>query len=286
MKILDGLKLAKKITQNLKRRVQKLKKNGVCPTLHIYLVGNNPASLTYVNMKQKKAEEIGAKCVIKKFPASIGAKEVIYQINKDGMNANCHGIIVQLPLPKQLDPNELLQVVDVEKDVDGLTYINQWRLLAGVKEGLLPATPKGILTLLKANKILIEGKKVVVIGRSRLVGMPTALLMLRENATVTICHSRTRNLAKETKQADILIVAAGNPKMIDKKFVKKNAVVVDVGISRTSDKVIGDVDFDSVRKMAKSVSPVPGGVGPMTVVSLFENLIEAAEGNSQKSIKS
>lgn len=281
MKILDGQKIADEISADLKKQVETLKKIGVVPTLHIYLVGDNPASMAYVAVKQKKAMELGAKCVVKKYAHDTGVDELVPSIINDNNNKDCHGIIVQLPLPGQIDPNILLQAIDPGKDVDGLTYLNQWKLMHGQKDGYLPATAKGILNILEYYQIPIEGKKAVIVGRSRLVGLPTSLLLLQNNATVTICHSYTKNLAQETLTADILIVAVGEPKIINAGYVKKGAVVIDVGISRhASGQLIGDVNFEQVKDIAKSITPVPRGVGPMTVVSLFANLLLAVEYNS------
>lgn len=277
MIILDGQKTSAEISQKLQQKIAILKKKNIIPTLHIYQVGDNPASIAYVRVKQKKADELGANCVVKKYDVKTSLEKITQDLNQDNQDPSCHGIIVQLPLPKHLDPNTLLQIIDINKDVDGLTYVNQWRLINNMDEGFVPATPKGIITLLQKYNIDIEGKKAVVVGRSRLVGMPISLLLLKHNATVTICHSHTKNLSRETKTADILIVAAGQPKFIKSKHIKKNAVVVDVGISRTDHGLIGDVDFNSVSKLAKAISPVPKGVGPMTVISLFENLIQAVE---------
>ena len=276
MKILDGQKIAADITNKLSDEVVKLKTQGVNPALHIFLIGENPASLAYVGVKQKKAAEIGVECIVRKYEPDIAYEKVIDGINQDNLDPDCHGIIVQLPLPEKFDPNKLLQVIDVNKDVDGLTYLNQWRLMYGQPGGFLPATAKGIMTMLDYYQIPIEGKKVVVVGRSRLVGLPVSLLMLRRNATVTICHSYTPDLASQTSQADILVVAAGKPGLIKKEFIKEKCAVIDVGISRTETDLKGDVDFANVKNSVQAITPVPGGVGPMTVVSLFENLLESA----------
>ncbi|MFA4931111.1 MAG: tetrahydrofolate dehydrogenase/cyclohydrolase catalytic domain-containing protein [Patescibacteria group bacterium] len=277
MKILDGQILADQISQKLAKQVKVLAKKNLIPALHIYLIGDNLASLAYVNVKQKKARELGVKCVVKKYPASANIDSVIMAIKKDNINPKCHGIIVQLPLPTKLDPNQLLQVINPDKDVDGLTYLNQWKMMYGMAGGFLPATAQGILTMLEHYQIPIAGQNVVVIGRSRLVGLPTSLLLLQKNATITICHSHTRHLAKISSQADILVIAVGQPKMVTAPYVKKNAIVIDVGISRqASGELIGDVDFSAVKNQVKAISPVPKGVGPMTVITLFSNLLQAA----------
>lgn len=281
MKILDGQKIADEISLDLKKEIEALAKKNIVPKLHIYLVGDNPASLAYVAVKQKKAAELKAKCIVKKYPHDANIEDIIPAIKKDNQDKKCHGIIIQLPLPSQIDPNILLQEIDPNKDVDGLTYLNQWKLMYGIPDGYTPATAKGIMSILDHYKIPIEGKKVVVVGRSRLVGLPTSLLLLQENATITICHSHTKNLAQETSSADILIVAAGQPQMINKKHVKKNAVVIDVGISRqANNQLIGDVNFAKVQNEIRAITPVPKGVGPMTVVSLFQNLLDAVRNNS------
>ncbi|MFZ5391947.1 MAG: bifunctional 5,10-methylenetetrahydrofolate dehydrogenase/5,10-methenyltetrahydrofolate cyclohydrolase [Patescibacteria group bacterium] len=278
MIILDGKKVASEITEKLAKKIDNLKNKGIIPNLHIYLVGDNPSSLSYIGVKQKKASALGVKCVVKRFVAETSPEEIISSINADNQDPDCHGIIVQLPLPNHLDPNILLQVIDIDKDVDGLTYINQWKLLNNIPGGFFPATAKGIISLLDFYQIPIAGQKAVIIGRSRLVGLPTALLMLHQDATVTICHRQTPDLTHETTKADILIVAAGQPNLIKAAHVKKDAVIVDVGITKISgSQLTGDVDFFDVKSKSKAVSPVPGGVGPMTVVSLFENLLEAVE---------
>ncbi len=283
MIILDGKQVAREISLSLSQKIKLLRQRNIVPRLHIYLVGDNPASLSYIAVKRKKAAILGAECVVKKFSTNVDISEVITSINQDNQDPLCHGIIVQLPLPAHLDPNTLLQVIDIDKDVDGLTYINQWKLLNNIPGGFLPATAKGIITLLQHYQIPIAGQKAVIIGRSRLVGLPAALLMLHQNATVTICHRQTQDLPAETAQADILIVAAGQPKFIKAEHIKTGAVVIDVGITKNADnQMVGDVDSSQIETKTKAFSPVPGGVGPMTVISLFENLIEAAENSLPK----
>ncbi len=278
MKILDGKKLAGEVTERLKNEVVKLRQNGIVPKLIIFQVGNNPASNVYVRMKQKKAEEIGAICRVEKLDESAGEEKLCELITKFNSDEEVKGIIVQLPLPDGWDKNRIINMIDEKKDVDGLTDANQIKILNGDLSGLKPATPKGIVSILDKYEIPIAGARVVVVGRSRLVGKTVALMLLNRNATVTICHSKTDDLKSVTREADILISAVGVPKLITVKHVKSGAIVVDVGISQETDTgMVGDVDFEAVKDVAGMISPVPGGVGPMTVVCLFENLIDSCQ---------
>jgi len=286
--ILSGILVRDKIEKKLKAKIAKSKTK---PTLAVIQVGNRSDSNSYIKQKIKFADSIGAKVIYKKFPVKTNLSKIISEIKKYNNDKKIHGIIIQLPLPKHLDPLAVASLVDPKKDVDGLSPENT------VSKKFVPATAKGILTLLNYYKIPIVGKKVVVVGRSRLVGKPIADLFLAENATVTVCHSKTKNLPRETRQADVLIVATGVPNLIGKKHVKSGQVVVDVGINplRASGRLrrptsngkglleeipnvhfVGDVDFAAVKRLVKAISPVPGGVGPMTVASLFENLCQAA----------
>jgi methylenetetrahydrofolate dehydrogenase (NADP+) / methenyltetrahydrofolate cyclohydrolase len=259
-KILDGKKLNTEISLDLERKIKKLK---VKPRLAIIQIGSVAESTVYIKRKIAFGEKIGAKVEHIKLPSKTKKSELSSIISKLNSDKSVHGIIVQLPLPKHINPNEILNSIDEKKRVDGGKYF-------------LPATTLGILTLLERYKINISGKKVVVIGRSELVGKPTALAMINRGATVTVCHSQTKDLKKETKQADILVVAVGKARLITKNHVSRNQVVIDVGINATADgKLVGDVDFKNVSKIVRVITPVPGGVGPMTVASLFENLLEA-----------
>jgi len=274
--ILDGKKLADKLKKELIIRLENLKNKGIIPKLVIYWVGDNPSSAVYIRQKQQLAKEIGAICEVRKFSDESEEEDIIGQIKNDNSDQNCHGIIVQLPLPGKFNKISLIETIDPRKDVDGLHSFNQWRLMTGAP-GLIPATAKGIFKILDANQITVNNRKVVVVGRSSLVGLPSALLALQKNATVTICHSHTQDLAFETKQADILIVAAGSPHLIGSAEVKQGAVVIDVGITRRDKKLAGDVDREAVGDKISAITPVPGGVGPMTVICLWENLLEVAE---------
>ncbi len=268
--ILDGKKTAELITKKVGEEVQTIPDK---ITLALILVGHNPASEVYVNSKMKACDAVGI-CVRDFFlEENETQKELLSIIDSCNKDSNVHGILVQMPLPSHIDENIVINAISPEKDVDGLTIINQGKLMAGL-DTIAPATPKGVITLLKKHYIDIVGKNVVVIGRSILVGKPLALLFLKNNATVTIAHSRTTNLKELTKRADILAVAVGKPNFITADMVKKDAVVVDIGINRVEGKLIGDVKFDEVSEIASYISPVPKGVGPMTIASLLENILE------------
>lgn len=264
MKILDGKALSLRCAEKLATQVKRLKTK---PKLVIVQVGSKEESNTYIKHKLKFAEKIGAIAEHRIFPETVSETRVLKEIERLNTDKAVHGIIVQLPLPSHLDVRVISSAVLLEKAVDGSPFF-------------VPATTRGILTLLEHYKIPVAGKKAVVVGRSELVGKPTALSLLNRGATVTVCHSQTKNLTEETKRADILVVAVGKPKLIGLKHVSKRQVVIDVGINPTSHKlrgasVAGDVDFEKVSKIVKAISPVPGGVGPMTVASLFENLLDA-----------
>ena len=267
--LLDGFRCAEEIRKKI---AEDIKTYGYDITLAVIIVGDNPASQIYVANKQKACEEVGIKSIRIALDSDTSQKELIDKINELNEDSSVNGILVQLPLPSHLDEETIINTIDPKKDVDGLTIINQGKLFKG-EEAVLPATPKGIITLLKNNNVQIKGANAVVLGRSILVGKPVAMLLLKENATVTICHSKTENLKEVTKKADILVVAIGKPKFVTADMVKKEAAVVDVGINRVQGKVCGDVDFDAVSQIAGYISPVPRGVGPMTIASLLENVI-------------
>lgn len=291
-KILDGKLVRDKIAEELKAEISRLRSK---PKLTIIQVGDFAQSNTYIAQKIKFGEKIGATVNHIKLPKNVSQEKLISEIQNLNSDSSVHGIIVQLPIPNNLDKNAIVNSINPIKDVDGQTSTNIKLLFENSKDGYTPATTKGILTLLNYYKIPVAGKYVVVIGRSPLVGKPTVLAFLNRNATVTICHSKTRNLAQVTRNADILVVAAGKPKLITKEYVSKGQVVVDVGINVINNKVrpstrshlvkletevpssklAGDVDFESVSKIVAAISPVPGGAGPMTVASLFENLLAA-----------
>ena len=269
--ILDGKKTSQKLLEKLQQEVCTLAKK---PGLAIMLVGENPASLIYVNAKLKKAESIGFKAILKQLTSNVTEKEIIANIKEWNNDPNINGILVQLPLPKEINKNIILNSIDPIKDVDGLTAYNSGLFYTGQEPYAIPCTTRGIIMLLKEYNIEIEGKHVVVIGRSNLVGKPTAQAFLFENATVTTCHSKTENLESIIKTADIVVSAVGE-KIVNGKILKKNSVVVDVGIFRTPEgKISGDVEFESASQVASYISPVPGGVGPMTVTALMYNLLD------------
>ncbi|MDD3382324.1 MAG: bifunctional methylenetetrahydrofolate dehydrogenase/methenyltetrahydrofolate cyclohydrolase FolD [Bacilli bacterium] len=268
--ILDGKGTSEKLTEKLKIEIEKLPKK---ITLAIILVGDNEASKTYVKNKHKKCAELGINSKEFYFPANEPQKSILKVIKNLNEDVKVNGILVQLPLPNHLDEDVIINTIDPNKDVDGLTLANQGKLFMN-KPGIEPATPKGVMTLLDEYHIDIQGKKVVIVGRSKLVGKPLAILMLKKNATVTIAHSKTVSLKDVTKDADILVAAIGVPKFIKADMVKKDAVVIDVGINRFESKLVGDVDFDEVVEIASAITPVPKGIGPMTIVSLIQNVIE------------
>lgn len=272
-KIIDGKKTAQEIRSELKREIQNLK---IKPELRVILVGNNPASQIYVKNKEKYASEVGIKSETIHLPEDITEEKLLKQIKKLNKDKHINGILVQLPLPSHINEFSVINAIAPEKDVDGFTIYNKGLLSIG-KPALTPCTPLGIIELLKQYKVNIASKNAVVIGRSNIVGKPMAQLLLNEDATVTICHSKTKNLAEMTANADILISAVGKPKFIGKKYVKKGATVIDVAMNRDTknNRWVGDVDFDNVSKVAKFITPVPGGVGPMTIAMLLKNTVQA-----------
>ena len=274
--LLDGKALSEQRMEELKARVAALKEKGRTVGLSVILVGENPASQVYVRNKGKACEALGIRGDTILLPERASQEELEALINKLNQDDSVDGILVQLPLPKHLDEAKALRLIAPEKDVDGFHIENAGKLFTG-QEGVVACTPKGILAMLKAWIVPLSGKEAVVIGRSNIVGKPVAMLLLNENCTVTICHSRTADLAAHTRRADILVAAVGRPRFVTADMVKPGAAVVDVGINRVDGKVVGDVDFESVEKIAGYISPVPGGVGKMTICMLMENVIEAAE---------
>ncbi len=272
--IIDGKGVADKITEQLKQKISQLQDK---PHLAVIQIGNNAASTLYVNLKKKKAEEIGIKSTVISLDENIAEKELICKIEELNNDNSVHAVLVQLPLPKHINENNIIKAIAPNKDVDGFTAQNTGDLFNGIKPKAYPCTPKGVLKLLKEYNIEIQGKHAVVVGRSNIVGKPLAIMLLNEHATVTICHSKTKNLPEITKQADILISAVGK-KVIFKDMVKKDAVVIDVGIFKDeNNKTTGDVDFENVKEIAAYITPVPKGVGPMTIACLMENTIELYE---------
>ena len=275
-KILDGKVMSESLRKEIAERVEKLKERGVTPGLAVILVGNDPASEIYVRNKGNGCAETGMYSRTLQMPAETTQEELenaIEQLNADPV---IHGILVQLPLPKHLDEQAALKKILPEKDVDGFHLINAGHMLTGT-EGVVACTPRGALYMIKQTGLDLNGKEAVVIGRSNIVGKPMAMLLLRENCTVTICHSRTKNLAEHTRRADILVAAVGKAGFVTADMVKPGAVVIDVGINRVDGKVRGDVDFDAVKETAGWITPVPGGVGKMTITMLLANTVEAAE---------
>ena len=274
--LLDGKALAAELTSGLKERVAALKAQGKAVGLAVILVGDDPASQVYVRNKGKACEELGILSETLRLPEDTSQEALEKEIDRLNRDERISGILVQLPLPRHLDEAAALGRILPEKDVDGFHIENAGRLFTG-QSGVVPCTPKGILHMLKAAKVPLAGREAVVIGRSNIVGKPIAMLLLKENCTVTICHSKTENLASHTRRADILVAAVGKPRFVTADMVKPGAAVIDVGINRVDGKVVGDVDFAAVEKVAGYISPVPGGVGKMTIGMLMENTIEAAE---------
>ncbi len=275
--IIDGKQISKQIKDELKEQVAAYRAQGTEIALAVIQVGNDPASTVYVGNKKKACEYIGIQSVSYELPEETTEEELLAIIDKLNHDDSIYGILVQLPVPKHINENHIIRAIDPKKDVDGFHPQSVGALSIG-QAGFVSCTPAGIIQLLKRSGIAIEGKECVVLGRSNIVGKPMAMLLLRENGTVTVCHSRTRDLKEVTRRADILVVAIGRPKMIDASYVKEGAVVIDVGIHRDeNNKLCGDVDYASVEPVASAITPVPGGVGPMTIAMLMHNCVEAVE---------
>jgi methylenetetrahydrofolate dehydrogenase (NADP+)/methenyltetrahydrofolate cyclohydrolase len=273
---LDGKSLAASLRGELKQQVEALARRGVRPGLAVILAGDDPASKVYVRNKTRACEEIGVRSQQIDYPASVTQEELIGRISKLNADPAVHAILVQLPLPKHIDTARVLETVAPAKDVDGFHEANLGALLAG-RPGVVPCTPAGVMRLLEFAKIPLSGRQAVVIGRSNIVGKPLALLLLQKDATVTICHSKTPGIDLVTRQADILVAAVGRAKLVTPEMVKPGACVIDVGVNRLPDgKLAGDVDFAGVKNVAGWITPVPGGVGPMTIAMLLENCVRAA----------
>ena len=274
--ILDGKLMSEKLRENISHRVELLKEKGLIPGLAVILVGDDPASEIYVRNKGNGCRETGMYSETIKLEAETSQEKLENEIERLNKDDRIHGILVQLPLPKHLDENAALAKILPEKDVDGFHLLNAGHMLTGT-DGVIACTPKGALYMIKSTGIDLNGKEAVVIGRSNIVGKPMAMLLLRENCTGTICHSKTKELAEHTKRADILVAAVGKAGFVTAEMVKPGAIVIDVGINRVNGKVRGDVDFESVKDIAGWITPVPGGVGKMTITMLLENTLEAAE---------
>ena len=272
--IIDGKKIAETLRQKLKKEIIQIKSSfKSVPGLTVILIGEDPASKIYVKNKEKFSKEIGINSEVIKYPENIEEKEVLSKIIELNKNKKVSGILVQLPLPKHINKQKVIETILPEKDVDGFHPINVGNLSSGY-DSKIPCTPLGCLILLKEVEKNLSGKHAVVIGRSNLNGKPMAQLLLKENCTVTITHSKTKDLKSQCNKADIIIAAVGKPKLVKGDWVKKNAIVIDVGINKTTDGIVGDVDFNEVSKVAKAITPVPGGVGPMTIACLLRNTVE------------
>ncbi len=273
MKLIDGKAISQEIRQQLKKEVSTA---GFSIGLAVILVGDDPASAVYVKNKENACNEVGIRSLMYRFPKDAKEEEIKKAILELNENKDVFGILVQLPLPKHLDERKILGYIDPKKDVDGFSPYQIGKLLLG-EDSLVSCTPQGIMILLEKYNIDVAGKHAVIVGRSNIVGKPVSLLLLQKNATVTICHSKTKNLAEITRQADILVVAIGKARFITEEMVKEGAVVIDVGINRVDGKLYGDVDFEHVAEKCSFITPVPGGVGPMTVTSLLYNTVKAAK---------
>ena len=281
MKILDGKLVSNLVKENLKKRIQNM---DITPGLGVILVGNRPDSATYVRMKRRACDKLGIYDHLVELPETINQDELIEEIEKLNNNTDIHGILVQLPLPSHIDKVTVLNKIRLDKDVDGFHVESMGNLALNRNPQFIPCTPKGCMYLLDHYNIQIQGKRAVVIGKSNLVGLPMSLLLLHRGATVTICHSKTQNIEEIVRQADILIVACGRAHMVKKEWVKEGVVIVDVGINSIDDatrkrgyRLVGDVDFENVKELASYITPVPGGVGPMTIAMLLEQTVSACE---------
>ena len=277
MQILDGKALSEKIKENIKKETLKLKEKGIVPGLAVILVGDNPASHTYVRMKEKACEATGIYSIVHKMPIDISERKILETIEMINHNHNIDGVLVQLPLPSQINAHKVLEAIDPKKDVDGFHPFNVGKLVLGL-EGFVPCTPLGVMRLLEEYNINPKGLDVCVVGASNIVGKPMLNLLLNEFATVDICHIFTKDLASHTKRADMVIVGVGKPNLITADMVKEGAIVIDIGINRLEDgRLVGDVDFENVAPKTSYITPVPGGVGPMTIAMLLENTLKAAK---------
>jgi methylenetetrahydrofolate dehydrogenase (NADP+)/methenyltetrahydrofolate cyclohydrolase len=277
MKLLDGKKLADKLMQDYKSEVLKLKKKSITPGLAVILVGNDSASEIYVRNKEKACREVGILSKVYRLKKNTGEKEILSLIQKINSDKKIHGLLVQLPLPKNINEQKIIEAISSKKDVDCFHPENLGKLFLPDKS-FLPCTPAGILELLKFYKIKISGKDVVIVGASNIVGKPLSIMLFSDlGATITLCQEKTRNLKDKIRQADILITAVGKPDLIKANMIKPDAIIIDVGMNRKNGKLVGDVDFKNVKKIAGAITPVPGGVGPMTVAMLIKNTLKAAK---------
>lgn len=275
--LISGTQISQEIRADMRKEVEEMKAQGVVPGLAVILVGQDPASQVYVRNKEKACHDLGFYSEVHRLPADTEQAQLLALVDQLNRQQSIHGILVQLPLPSHIEEKAVINAIDVHKDVDGFHPVNVGNLVIG-DDSLLPCTPAGVIEMIKRTGIEIAGKHAVVIGRSNIVGKPVALLLQREHATVTMCHSRTRNMEKLCQQADIVVVAIGRANFVDASYVKPGAVVIDVGMNRLDNgKLAGDVDFASVQKISGPITPVPGGVGPMTITMLMKNTLIAAK---------
>ena len=282
MTLIDGKELSQKIRKNVKKEIEILESVGVTPGLAVILVGDDPASKTYVSMKEKACEEAGIYSIVHKMPTSISQEKILEILDMINKNDYIDGILVQLPLPKHIDTDEIINAINPRKDVDGFHPFNVGRLVSGL-DSFVPCTPLGVMKMFDEYDIDVKGKDVCVVGASNIVGKPMLNLLLNAGATVDICHIFTKDLKAHTKEADIIIVGVGKPNLIKEDMVKEGAIVIDIGINRLeSGKLVGDVDFENVAPKCSHITPVPGGVGPMTIAMLLENTLKAAKNRKDK----
>jgi len=277
-KIIDGKNIAAELRRIIKGEVEQIKtERGISPKLVVVLVGDDAASQIYVRNKERACAEVGILSEVQRIPSTIKESELIEQVRSLNNNKNIHGILVQLPLPKHLNEIGVLNEISPDKDVDGLHPLNMGKLLKGEDTKFIPCTAAGIMELILSTGVELMGKEAVVVGRSNIVGKPTAILLLKKHATVTICHSRTRDLGEVTRRAEVLIAAVGRPAIIKENMVKDGAIIIDVGMNRLGEKLVGDVDYELVKNKASFITPVPGGVGPMTIAMLLKNTLLAVK---------
>ncbi len=274
--VMDGRVAAKEAKEEIKSRVSALKARGVTPALTVVMVGEDPASGVYAEQKRKNCDSVGISFSFIQLPGETSEKELLELVDRLNRDASINGILVEMPLPKHISNERIQATIDPDKDVDGSNPANLGRLLSGLPS-LRPCTPQGAMYLMEKYGVDLKGKHAVVVGRSTIVGKPVAMLLLEKNATVTICHSRTANLADIVRSADVVVAAVGRAKTVTADMVKPGAVVVDVGINSTPDGIVGDVDYEPISKVASAISPVPGGVGPLTIAMLLGNVVQAAE---------
>ncbi|MHB0977305.1 MAG: bifunctional methylenetetrahydrofolate dehydrogenase/methenyltetrahydrofolate cyclohydrolase FolD [Candidatus Aquicultorales bacterium] len=283
--IIDGKKISAEVKEDLSKEVEALKSKGITPGLAVVLVGEDPASKVYVANKEKACQELGIHSVIHRLPTETTEKELLDLVDSLNADPTIDGFFVQSPVPGQIDENRIIEAIDPDKDVDGWHPMNVGRLVVG-EWGYRPATPAGVIELIERSGVDLKGKEAVVVGRSNIVGKPVALMLLEKHATVTICHSRTKDLGEVTRRADVLVVAIGKAKFVTGDMVKPGATVIDVGINRLeTGKLAGDVDFEAAAEIAGAITPVPGGVGPMTIAMLMKNTVEAAKRRERALVK-